>query len=189
MIETGAALGGTLGQSPVLALPGLVGRIGLKADDIELRIGTPGVVVPFRGPLGGTPLQVGMKWAGGDAVGWSLVPMAGLPLPGNSDPLGVLSADLEANLTWSATSQDWGLWGMGHGGGGRDVAWGGGTAGAWYNPAGVGLYAQSGWDGGLLMGGGGWWEIEPGVQSDLGVDVWPGLPATVVVRAGLSVQR
>lgn len=189
MVEAGIALGGTLGASPVMALPGLQGRIGLKPDDIELRVGIPGLIVPFDGPLGATPLTAGMKWVGGDTVGVSIVPTVALPLPGNNDPLGVLSADVEANLSWDAPSSDWGVWGTGHGGGGRDGAWGGGGAGAWYNPDGVGLYAHSGYEGGLLVGGGGWWALAQGVQANLGVDVWPGVPATVVVNAGVSVQR
>lgn len=189
MIEAGIALGGLLGTPPVLALPGLMGRIGLPPERLELRIGAPGLVMPFQGPLVGTPLTAGVKWVGGDTIGWSVIPTVAIPLPGNPDPLGVVNTDLEGNVAWSASSNEWGLWGTGHGGAGRDSQWAGAAAGAWYNPGGVGLYANSGWEGGFVLGGGGWWELSRGVQSDLGVDVWPGLPAAVAVRAGVSVQR
>lgn len=191
MIEVGLGLGGTLGASPALLIPGLVGRVGLKPERLELRIGAPGLVVPFEGPLVGTPLTIGTKWVGPQdtSVRWSLVPTASVPLPGNGDPLAVLAGDLEANLAIDGTTDDWGLFATSNAGGGRDAAWLGGGAGAWYDPDGVGLYAQTGWQGGLLVGGGGWWILDEGLQADIGVDVWPGLPATVLVRAGVSVQR
>ncbi|HCH66358.1 MAG TPA: hypothetical protein DFR83_26375 [Deltaproteobacteria bacterium] len=191
MLEVGLGLGGTLGESPVLQVPGLTGRIGLQPDNLELRLTAPGLLVPFRGPLMASPLKVGMKWVGqvGDAVGWSVVPSVATPLPGNGDPLGVLAGDLEANATWDDTSGDFGLWTTANAGGGRDASWWGGAAGAYYNPNGVGLYAQSGWQGGLLVGGGGWWEVDHGLQANLGVDVFPGVPATIQVQAGVSVQR
>jgi len=189
MVEASMVLGGTLGYSPVLAVPGLQGRIGLKPDNLELRLGAPGLVVPFDGPLMGTPLTAGVKWVGGDTIRWSVVPTLALPLPGNGDPGGVFAADLEGNAAWDADSGDWGAWGMAHGGGGRDHTSVGGGGGVWYDPDGVGLYAHTGWESSLMVGGGGWWILGPGLQADIGVDVWPGVPATVFVRAGVSVQR
>jgi hypothetical protein len=191
MVEGTIGIGGTLGLSPLLQAPSLTGRIGLKPDNIELRIATPTLIVPFDGPLASTPLTAGVKWAGGgkSAVGWSLVPIVAVPLPGNGDPLAILAGSLEGNVSYDDDSGDWGLWGTANGGAGRDGGWAGGSVGAWYNPDGVGLYAQTGHQGGFLVGGGGWWAVAENLQSHLGVDVWPDVPATVGVQAGVSVQR
>ena len=191
MLEASMGVGGTLGATPALQVPGLTGRIGLQPENLELRLTAPGLLVPFRGPLLGTPLKAGMKWVGqaSDAVGWALVPTFAVPFPGNGDPLGVLAGELEANATWDDKGGDWGLWTTATAGAGRDASWWGGAAGAFYSPDGVGLYAQSGWQGGLVVGGGGWWEVDRGLQANLGVDVFPGVPATVQVQAGISVQR
>lgn len=191
MIEAGLGLGGTLGSTPILQVPGLIGRIGLRPDNLELRLGAPGLLVPFQGPLVGTPLTAGLKWVAPSdrAVRFAFVPTVAVPLPGNGDPLSVLAGDLEANATWNDASEDWGVWTTARAGAGRDTTWVGGAAGAYYNPNGVGLYAQSGWQNGFLVGGGGWWALDERLQANLGVDVFPGVPATVLVQAGVSVQR
>ena len=191
MIEAGLGLGGTLGSTPILQVPGLMGRIGLSPENLELRLGAPGLLVPFQGPLAGTPFNAGIKWVGRQdaAIGWSVVPTLAVPLPGSGDPLAVLAGNLEGNATWDDDSGSWGMWATANAGGGRDATWAGGGAGAYYNPDGVGLYAHTGWQGDFLLGGGGWWALDRRLQANLGVDVLPGVPATIQVQAGVSVQR
>lgn len=189
MIEAGAALGGALGQVPVLLLPSTVGRIG-TGKGWEVRVGTPSIVVPMPGPVSASGLSLGTKYGRdiGSDWAWSLVPTARLAPLGSGALVEASALELSANLTQSAES--WGTWlnATGLGALSGDVA-GGAGGGAWYGPDDVGLFFNTGWYGAPLVGGGGWWSFAPRSQVDLGVDVNPGDVPVITVSAGASVQR
>lgn len=189
MIEVGGHLGGVLGQTPILLMPAFTGRIGLRGDHTEVRIGLPSLVVPFSGGLVSTPLLLGAKWAGNpDAtVRWSIVPTLLAPFPrGNR-----LGGDVRVNTAWDAPSNDWGVWGTANTFVQNAAVVPSVGGGAYYAPDGVGMYANGEWSrfAGEMVGGGGWWMFAEDAQTNLGVDVWPGLPATVFVHIGASIQR
>ncbi len=191
MIESGAIIGGQLGQVPLLALPSTVGRIGLGRD-WELRIGTPNLVLALPGPVSASGLSVGGKVGGalGGDWSWSLVPTLRLAPLGSPELVQATAPELSANVAHNGGN--WGVWGnaLGAVAIAGDVAASGG-GGVYYAPDDVGIFANAGYvlGSGGYGGGGGWWVFAPDAQVDLGVDVYPGELPVIAVSAGASVQR
>ncbi len=188
MIETGVYAGGALGDTPVLGLPALTGRVGL-GKSWELRLHAPAAALALPGPISASGLAVGTKFSGNadGAVTWSVVPTLRFAPIGSGDVLGGTGGDVSVNVAHNR--EDFAVWANAVGGGNADGLAASGGGGASYAPDDVGLFINGGWSGRGYAGGGGWWVFGPDAQVDLGVDVAPGDNPVVIVSAGVSVQR